>query len=405
MLNRLSIGFLVLATACTGELTGGMGDDVVDPPPDQVTITVRDQGVPAPAVSVVFQAPDGTQIADLKTDGSGTAFAAMPAGGNVSVIRIIGGQQVAYTYVGVKPLDSLVFGRGTLDNPSENNVTVNVPPAAGGGPVTISTACGTGTGQPPQIALALTGCATELDFFVADQAGNSFLAHAPLAGAVDLSTQAYAPSSVTMLSVLNVPAGGTTALEKRLDTPAPFYVFSTGPLATQTTIEATTPSLPSSEQVYVVNYTNAASVQMISNRQPFSATPSSIDVVANVMRATSATTVDPATGNVSWTETGDGVLPDHVTARLTVTRPDLTFMRYIVAPYAGSLVNLPALPAMYATLNWTAGDTATAQHALGRATGGYDAIRNRVFAVASTVDAVPMNGTATYSYEAGTTAP
>lgn len=399
-MRRLAIGFALVAAACTGDITGG-GDDVVDPPVVEVSITVRDQGVPAANVPIVFQAPDGSVLAELTTDGLGVAKADMPDGGNVSVIRteLIEAveKKTVYTYVGVKPLDNLIFGRGTLTNAAEVNVTVNVPPDAGN--VTIKTPCGEGAGAAPTIALTLTGCATELDFFVTNGNGDSFLAHAPVSGPVDFTTQVFQPKNTTMLALTNVPIDvQTTSIAKRLDTPAPFYVFSTGELITRTTIETTTPTLPTAEQVVVVTAKRDTSVQMISSRQPFAPTPAAIDVNAGYMVRTSGTAVDPATGNVTWTEVGTGT-PDFVTAMLATTRGELTFTRYIAAPYAGPSLVVPRLPDSYATLNWIAGDTVAASHALVKATGGYDAMRGRLYAVGSTVDAVPMNGTTTVSYE------
>jgi len=406
MTRRLAIAFALVAGACTGNITTGGDDDDV-PPPVDVTITVRDQGVPAPNITILFQAPDGTLLADLKTDAAGAAKADMPEGGSVSVIRSVlveaVERQTVYTYAGVKPLDNLVFGRGTLIDPAEVNVTVNVPPDAGN--VTIKTPCGEGAGAAPAVTLALTGCATELDFFVENAAGDGFLAHAPVAGLVDFSTQVFSPKSTTMLTLSNVPVDiQTTSIAKRLDTPAPFYVFSTGELSTRTTIEATTPTLPTSEQLVVVTAIRDTSTQMMSNRQPFSATPSAIDVNAGYIVRTSTTAVDPTNGNVTWLETGDGA-PDFVTAMVGTTRGELTFTRYIAAPYAGALLVLPRLPDLYANLNWVAGDVTTQSHALARATGGYDAMRSRIYAVGSTIDAVPMNGTGTVSYETGTIAP
>ena len=400
MTRRLAIVFSLAAAACTGDITGG-GDDVVDPPVVEVSITVRDQGVPAAAVPIVFQAPDGSVLAELTTDGAGVAKADMPDGGNVTVIRSVlveaVERQVAYTYVGVKPLDNLIFGRGTLINPAEVNVTVNVPPDAGN--VTIKTPCGEGAGAAPAVTLTLTGCATELDFFVENGNGDGFLAHAPVSGAVDFTTQVFQPKNTTMLQLTNVPIDvQATSIAKRLDTPAPFYVFSTGELITRTTIETTTPTLPTAEQIVVVTAKRDTSVQMISSRQPFSATPAAVDVNAGYMVRTSGTAVDPATGNVTWMELGTGA-PDFVTATLQTTRGELTFTRHIVAPYAGPALVVPLLPPTYATLNWVAGDVVAASHALARATGGYDAMRNRLFAVGSTIEAAPMNGTATVSYE------
>jgi hypothetical protein len=400
MTARLAIGFALVAAACTGDITSG-GDDDIDPPVVEVSITVRDQGVPAPNITIVFQAPDGTLIADLKTDGGGVAKADMPDGGSVSVIRSVLVEeierQVVYTYVGVKPLDNLVFGRGTLLDPAEVNVTVNVPPDAGN--VTIKTPCGQGAGAAPTVTLTLTGCATELDFFVENAAGDGFLARAPVAGLVDFTAQVFQPKNTTMLSLTAVPVDiQTTSIQKRLDTPAPFSVFSTGALSTRTTIEATTPTLPTSEQVVIVTAVQGTSAQMISNRQPFSATPSAIDVNAGLIVRTSATAVDPATGNVTWLEVGEGA-PDFVTAMLVTTRGEQTFTRHVAAPYAGALLLVPPLPDPYLGLNWLAGDIVAANHQLVRATGGYDAMRGRLFAVGSTIDAAPMNGTTTVSYE------
>ncbi|MEJ7603070.1 MAG: hypothetical protein WKG01_34605 [Kofleriaceae bacterium] len=384
--------FLLTVVACTGELTGG--DDVpIDPPVVDVTMTVRDQGVPAANIPVVFQAPDGTSIAELMTDGSGTAIAQMPDGGSVSVIR----EQVVYTYVGVKPQDNLVFGRGELLDAAEVNVTVTVPAAAVGN-VKITTPCGTGNGAAPTVALTLNGCATELDFLVEDDTG-AFLAHAPVAGAVDFSAQTFQPASKTMIGLVAVPIDlEQTAIEKRLDTPAPFYVFSTGAIPTRGTVEATTPTLPTAEQVIVATVSRQKSQLQISSRQPFSAGPSTVDVNAGMIKRTETTTVDPATGLVAWLELGEGA-PDLVTAMVTITRGDQTITRVLAAPYTVANVAVPVLPPTYAALNMIPGDLATATHALAKVTGGYDAVRGRMFAVGSLINAVPMNGTATVSYE------
>src|ERR1700733_7288069 len=89
--------------AC-GHDTGGK-DSVTGAP---VTVAVTALGLPAPGLQVYFQDADSTLVANVQTGSDGTARAATPAGGFVTVVQP-GSSATLYTYAGVEPDDVLLL--------------------------------------------------------------------------------------------------------------------------------------------------------------------------------------------------------------------------------------------------------------------------------------------------------
>lgn len=92
---------------------------------------------------------------------------------------------------------------------------------------------------------------------------------------------------------------------------------------------------------------------------------------------------------MSWTEQGSGP-PDTVLATIRNTGVE----RYVAGPYAAASIKVPHLPAAHDAFNVKADDKATI--ALARVTGGFDAVRARVFAG----PLAPMSGKVTIAVDA-----
>ena len=105
---------------------------------------------------------------------------------------------------------------------------------------------------------------------------------------------------------------------------------------------------------------------------------------------------------ITWTEASSGT-PSFVISSLAVTRggpatPDNTYVRTIIAPYAGTSLRMPVLPGAAAVYNPAMADQVDLSVGLVKVAGGYDALRATAFTVANILDATPMAGQLTLSY-------
>ncbi len=415
-MQRFAILPLLFACACVGSITGGDSDPPTQDPPQNppppvtdVKLTVHDGATPVAGVKVLFQAADDSLIADATTDATGTATAKMPAGGNVTAIRSfvpgINGEPAPIdqvtTYVGVKPGDVIDLAGASRDTtPYLATITVAFDQ---GQIIGVMTPCGSGYGSAPAIQVELHGCGGETDFYVVNYSGDTdddgnnsgplyLLKHAQLAPTIDFSAETFRGTLSTETTAANPMADAQVSLQKRLVT-GTFTVFDTGAVPT-TTLAADVPELPSAEQIVTAYVSYAGRTQLISSRSAFSPAPATIDIAGGLIPASSSPGL--AGNMLSWSQDGTGTA-DFSIASLVVSAQDRTFVRAIAAPYTGTSLRIPSLPATFDKYNVQATDTPRIAHQLAAVTGGWDAARAHVF---SGVDLAPMGGTARVSYAA-----
>jgi len=359
---RHALAILFVLPACLPPL------EVADPPseplpspPADVMVVVRDAGVPVAGVTVLFQAADDRVIAEAVTDAVGHAIAALPTGGNVTVIR---GTAIV-TYTGVKPGDVLDLARPTAATGAPTGVTLTLPPNA---TFQVITPCGGGTGTG-QLELTLTGCGAETDFYgvdVNDPDRAAFLVHAAIGPAIDLSHEPVLGQLETSLIARNPPDGVAIALSKRLVVHG-FEVFRSPEIPTQTTTRVPAVGMPAAVQLVLARVVRSdGSTQVIARRAPYENSPGTLDLAATQIPFVHGAVFDGST--VTWIEDGIG------TANITiVTLAGAVTTRTIAAAHAGASLHVPKLPPVYAALEVDA--TAQITATIAQLAGGYDTIR------------------------------
>jgi hypothetical protein len=375
----------LFASACVGTLTGEGPEPLPppEPPPEPITdVTVR-AGANA---QVIFQGPDDALIADLTTDATGHATAKMPSGGSVTVIRA-GETAQLFTYLAVKPGDLLGLAGPPLNpTPLVAQVTVALP---AGTPVSVTAPCGKGAGVAPTIDVTLN-CGAEVDFYVVDQAtGDAFTVRSKVSPVIDFSDEIFRGPLSSELRASNMMTAAQVALQKRLQM-GRLVVFDSGAIAAPVaTVNA--PELPNTQQLVSAYVTYEGRTFVITSRDAFAPTPSTVDISA---RAIPASTAPMFAGNTLWwSEVGSG------TAALSVAHvsiPERNFTRHFAGPYLGTSLRLPPLPAPHDHFNIAPTDVPKVIHNLANLDGGYDAVRARVFDQAL-ADIAPMGGTAVAS--------
>ena len=396
----LPLGF---ATACTGMIDM---DDTPLPPPTDVQLVVRDGQSPQAGVLVIFQRADGTAT-EVTTDARGVAAAEVPDGTTVTVVRtypVLPEEtpipDEVYTYVGVKAGDRLSLGKPANDKGTASAVLVTVPQLAGG-TVKIATPCGAGQGTGPLVAITVRDCDPSIGVYVIDGAGQSFFKRAPYSENIDVSHELLADSLTSTITAQNVPLNTTVNVEQRLGSDG-FYFFSTGPKRVdQAPANVDIPALTGVENLLITSSSSNNRTQIVATRQAYAQDILSVDASAGLTTSVSGLAYKRETG-LTWLEEGAGT-PDAILAELNVTRPDTTtlgkqYTRLIIAPHAGASLQVPVLSGSAAIYNPAQDDQVGAALGVAAATGGYDALRSRAFAVPSLVDATPLDGQITLSY-------
>ncbi len=405
MRMHLLFGALTLVPACTGTIDSG--SDLLPPPPTDVQIVVRESAIPQPNVEVIFQNADGTVVADVMTDADGRATAEMPDGGNLTVIRTFPAPTPpatplpaeAYTYVGVKAGDRLVLVRPTSDQAPSSAMNVLVADT-GAGTVNISTPCGSGQGAAPTVPITVRGCQPDAFYVTADQA--SFFAHVPYSENVDLSAMTLRESLSSTVLATSVAPNTTVTLEDRVEFNG-FLIYTSGAQRVDATgANLDLPQIDSVEQVTVTQVTDASnSTQAVAAHGPYTSVAPPVNASYGLIASVSAKpTFTPAA--ITWTEASSGT-PSFVITSLAVTRdgpadPNNQYVRTIIAPYTGTSLQMPVLPGAAAIYNPAMADQVDLSLGLAKVAGGYDALRATAFTVANLLDATPMGGQLTLSY-------
>ncbi|MDQ3340109.1 MAG: hypothetical protein M4D80_33540 [Myxococcota bacterium] len=387
-MNYPAVVLALLASACIADLTGTGDDDAPDDPPppppaSRVQLTVKSNGVPQAGLVVIFQRADDSLVAEVTTDAMGLASAPMPVGGNVTVIRN-GQLGEAFTYVGAKAGDKLelaVASKGA----TPTTIKVRVPePEVEGSPVSVSTPCGSALGAAPIVELTLDGgCGPETDFYVVDIEGTasddelprplSVLERRAIAPEVDLSNATLRENLTSMIAATNLPGieGLAIVLEQRLETNLFRPVFASGQIAAETAA-IDSPDLPGIDMIVAATLSFASGKQVIATGMLYTPAPPPLDIASSMIAQPKATSL--GANGVTWTEES-GSAPDFVFTQLATAN----VRRVIAAPYAGTTLRVPQLPATYAAYNITASEAPTIDHHLVKITGGYDGVRPQVF--------------------------
>ena len=414
-MRNLALASLLFASACTGSIDGDDGGGGTPPPRNDVRVQVKDGFSPVASVRVIFQDAADAVIADTTTDAQGLASAEMSAG-SVTVIRTFPlvtppppeGQRApeVYTYLGVKNGDLLQLGDQTSTK-SPGAIVVKVPDAAEG-TVKVVTPCGSGQGTAPNVAITVNDCPAMMGFLVTDAQQSSFFEEAPYAENVDLSTGTLAGNLAATMSATNVPPNSSVNAEQRVVTGL-FTLYSSGEKRIDEAPQTVTlPDLAGVDQLLVTRITTQGmGTQIVAARDTYSGSPALVDASADLIPYITGNPTYAPTG-VSWTEAGSGTA-DAVYVALNVTRGaamggtpalDAEYTRLIIAPHAGTSLRMPLLPdALY---NPTSADQMAGATGLVRATGGYDAIRGKAFAVDRITDGAPAGGKLVLSYAGGT---
>ena len=400
---RLSVLVCIFASACTGIIDV---DTAPPPPKTDVQIVIRDGQSPQPGVAVIFQGVDGSLVAEATTDATGAATAELPEGGSVTVIRSYptptGGDPLpieVYTYAGVKSGDRLALGRPASEQGTASAVLVKVPTTAGG-TVKIQSPCGGGQGTGPLVAITVRDCAPEIGLYVVDGAQQSFFKRTTFSENMDVSNESLVGALASPISATNVPPNTVVTVEQRLGYDG-FYFFSTGAKRVDTTPANTNvPPLSGVEQLVITSSSSNNRTQVVASRGAYNQDSLIVDASAGLIASVSGLSYKPT--GITWVEEGGGTA-DAVIASLDVTRADLVnnnrqYVRMIIAPHTGASLQVPVLPGTGAIYNPKMGDQVATSLGIVAATGGYDAVRARAFAVPSVVDATPLDGRITLSY-------
>ncbi len=411
----------VLGAFCV--LMAGCGDDGVHhlpdapPPPDAradagplqpVTLTITDGGVGQAGIRVYFQNPDmGLVLAPL-TDAAGQATATVMPGAFVTVINAFPpavptgiATDELRTFAGVKPGDQLVLSRGGgSSTPVAVDVTVPIDPTATSyilytscGSFDVSGGGGSGSGSGgPGGPVLMFGCGATADVAIEtrDASGhplNSLFHPDALVsegGTIDLSGDTYAPAATATYSYTSIPNGFTTL--NVLD----LLVTAKGPLVdsfvgADITANAASTSVkragvPAALAVTETAFFNGGRGD---HRVLEWGQPGPYALSANVLLPEYMTTpeFDPAAHAARWTSGPGASQPDFTVLKMRFSRdvPSLQLWTWeIAAPYGGTSVTYPVLPAAAMGFNPVTSDSFSVDELRTlKVPGGYDVVRPR----------------------------
>ena len=398
---RVYIGVAILLGACTGDITGDPAPLPMAPPPAPVQVTVRDGNAPQAGLDVLFQNSDGSVVAETKTDATGAASAPM-ATGNVTVIRTFpagsGAQRdpEIYTYVGAAAGDQLQLGDPNDDTGTPKTINVTVPASATGN-VAITATCGAGQGTAPTVQMTMAGCPSQVEFFVTDGDGDSFVEKLPSGPMVDLSNGDFEGTLSTSFAANNVGSDVASVAVQAyaMDGTHELWSSDSQTITPGTPTNVDLPNLHGIDELVVTTIDAMNGSQLIASRQAYVASPYTFDASTHVLPYVSATSYK-STG-ATWTETGAGTA-DFVVATFAVSGTQ-KYTRYVIAPHTGKTLALPTLAGNGTAYNPAASDAITGTLGIGTMTGGYTSARQIAFSTPDLADGAPMNGSLALSYD------
>lgn len=408
---RVLASVLVVVAAC-----GRQTHRTIDAPPAEPDAEVMDNGEPTttsvqltitrlsspvPGATVIFQDAASTVIQTALTDNAGRAWAELPAGGFVTAINHIEGNNELTTFSAVQPGDALRLDLTPIVNGTVHVFTLTVPTENGSDGYQVRTSCGmagldaTGTGE-----ITLEGCAGVADIAVVPTVDGLPVARAlfvpaqnlPASGPLTL-TGTYDTMAMHSISYSAVPGHVQSLAAYRAITPqrrgfeaAAADAPTGGALTLQLELPAT-----QADQLTVTNqYPTAGEVgQQSIYEWGAASTAYALNLSATMLPAfASAPAFDATTRTLAWTERPSAAEPDAVRARLSIYRDDIpsgTGWKWrIAAPRSATSIAFPTLPVGMFDFNPQAGDTIVVDDlATLRVTGGYAAVRVNPFADAT----------------------
>lgn len=389
----------LLATACDSSSAPESPPDASSPDDaasGSVTLHVWDRsGAPAVGRAVAFLAPDGTPVAELVTDATGTVFASLPDGGSVTVaaeaVKASSGRPNMYTYLGVKNGDELTVGAPKRVPPMPRETLVRLPSgvAPGAENFHFHSSCNLNAGNTTNersVTMDVRADCTMADFYVEALDGGyepiaaTYAPDQAIAGTIDIGTS-FAPLVTSTLTLENVPelTEVTPALDLVVGSFYPvvtnnFAVRVTDGIATKTSRHARIPDASLEMRVRLGDLGERLVV-----RRAQAPVDTTIDLAtANLPEVTEPGTYH-APSTVVWSEAGGAVDVATVTLRVREgTTRDFDWI--IVGPHAGASLQVPSLSGALAPFAITPSAEVTVLFTgIGAFPGGYDRVRPLVF--------------------------
>lgn len=402
-------------------LIDGPNPDVPVPPNPPVTLTITNNGMPVPEVTVYFVNADDSLAAAARTDATGTASAMMAAGGSVTALNPFPGRVVVAavvrdgddlrTFLGVKPGDHLVL-TGALPSVSFTLKAPADPQASAAADYLVLTSCGsasispggTGSGSgsvDPGGVITLFGCHGTADIMVLGRNSDfnpiSALYHPNVAvtegGIVDLTGDTYQPLTDLMFGYTNISPNAVAfsvsyALATARGAFEPLFNDGFGLGSGAATFTRLVPAIAG--MIGVVN--TSVSLNGVGHHHliDWSTSVASylLDLTGQLLPdMIDAPSFNPTTRRVSWIEDVVGATPDLTTAALQMTRGERTWHWELAAPYTPGEIKLPRLPTDVFDWTPTIDDTVVIEHVMNaKLPGRYDAVRAHMLDIEDKLD-------------------
>lgn len=344
--------------------------------PGMARVTVLAGGVPRPDHPVTFQAPDGTEIATVRTDASGVAAVTVPEGSYVTaydIYRLGGNRRSIVSVMGVKPGDTIEL-RGDADVP-QRDLQFAYPAYAGATTYEVSSTCAAdGVGESTMPSLSSAPCSPRVDTLVAaaDDNGNNlaYLAKLdqPFDQLIDLTGETWIAPTLTYSSYTNPPVFTETRATRHYTTERGVFASceSGQPDGAYDFSCPTVPGATIIEELWMWESSVGHHVYSLAPSAP-------VDLAGTAITGPTSSGVLAQGPTLTWTERA-GVAPQFVIAQVDASGANENPYQWnIVAPYGGASLPLPTLVGegvMYMNPGEGGGTLW-----LGTADGGYDAIR------------------------------
>jgi len=401
-----------LATGCGKVKTfpdGGGGADApaaADAGPDAnprgtVHVTVIDNnGTGAPVVNapVVFFDPDGSMVADVKTDGNGQAQAdVLPGATATAVWTLANNRYQIMTITDIAPGDNLTFGYTANTGTADGTFTVNNVPTYGSATsYTVYGPCGSGdvgAGAPVAVLNLSTDCegaSNELIVLAKNSNGATIGSLTKTGvtytngGSISLTGSAYDSVQSFTANYTNIPAGVSQIQLRRTS------AFPNGPTdiamgnPSGMTLNLSVPSAPGAGTSAFItsNFTRSTGEQQILRQRVAGASFSyGADVGTNLLSWIQQPTLDVANQVLTQTPSGVGHAIDVYFADVQYSRTVgqvTSSYEWIVFQKEAGPAFLPQLPGDVPPVNPLATDTVSSTVAIQFETSdldGYDAAR------------------------------
>jgi hypothetical protein len=396
------------------------GQDAPDggDPPKTVTLSATLDGAPVAGVLVYFQNADNSLVASMMTGVTGTASAAMAAGGYVTAIdpfvsqapTVHGGIAVTEirTFAGVKPGDQLVLERRS---PVSISFTLWTSEVVGATNYDVFTSCGngelaagTGSGGGPSGQVVLNDCNGTADIAVLASILNgdtkvpvSALYHPGVAltanATVDLTADVYGQLNQTTVTYLNNPFAATASVDHTVIAAhgrfGPFTARKVGD-----SVMIGEPMVPATGEIFDTSIVFTGRHHVIDWGGPTAAyTLDMTNVFLPGIVFDPLPSFDVVGQRVSWMEEPGRATPDASVAAISVTRSTGGITRFwhwrLAGPYTAGALTFPTLPTTLFDWAPADGDTIDLDELMTAriAPGGYDAVRGRVLAIREAGDA------------------